>query len=175
MALLAIRAFFPTPGEGAIGSLDYPSDVRQKLALKSLSWKCTECGADCATALPEPTPEWISANAEMDKKLQDQVAQMQIGVRVAKEQKADELKSEDEEKNKKESEEEKVKEEKVESKIEATEPRRQEVRVETPRRRQEESSTSENILSILTLCILIAIIGILLKKAFSSSQISSSL
>jgi ubiquitin-conjugating enzyme E2 J1 len=32
--LLAIIGFMPTPGQGAIGSLDYPADERKKLAKK---------------------------------------------------------------------------------------------------------------------------------------------
>ena len=34
-ALLAIIGFMPTPGQGTIGSLDYPPEERKKLAKKS--------------------------------------------------------------------------------------------------------------------------------------------
>ncbi|KAG7213594.1 hypothetical protein KM043_002848 [Ampulex compressa] len=43
-ALLALIAFMPTPGNGTIGSLDYSTEERQKLAKKSLSWQCDACG-----------------------------------------------------------------------------------------------------------------------------------
>lgn len=43
-ALLALIAFMPTPGKGTIGSLDYSAEERQKLAMKSLHWKCDICG-----------------------------------------------------------------------------------------------------------------------------------
>ncbi|XP_015519067.1 ubiquitin-conjugating enzyme E2 J1 isoform X1 [Neodiprion pinetum] len=43
-ALLALIAFMPTPGNGTIGSLDYSTEERQKLAKKSLSWQCDSCG-----------------------------------------------------------------------------------------------------------------------------------
>ncbi|GMR36413.1 hypothetical protein PMAYCL1PPCAC_06608 [Pristionchus mayeri] len=42
-ALLAIIGFMPTSGQGAIGSADYPSKERKKLALQSKKWKCNEC------------------------------------------------------------------------------------------------------------------------------------
>lgn len=43
-ALLALISFMPTPGNGTIGSLDYSTEERQKLAKKSLNWKCDTCG-----------------------------------------------------------------------------------------------------------------------------------
>lgn len=43
-ALLALIAFMPTPGHGTIGSLDYSTEERQKLAKKSLNWQCDTCG-----------------------------------------------------------------------------------------------------------------------------------
>ncbi|XP_058804187.1 ubiquitin-conjugating enzyme E2 J1-like [Phymastichus coffea] len=43
-ALLALIAFMPTLGNGTIGSLDYSAEERQKLAKKSLSWRCDNCG-----------------------------------------------------------------------------------------------------------------------------------
>ena len=39
-ALTAIRAFFPTPPEGAVGSLDWSDDVRRELAERS--WRARE-------------------------------------------------------------------------------------------------------------------------------------
>ncbi|XP_032788393.1 ubiquitin-conjugating enzyme E2 J1 [Daphnia magna] len=43
-ALLAIIGFMPSPGMGAIASLDYSQEERQKLAKKSLEFVCPECG-----------------------------------------------------------------------------------------------------------------------------------
>ena len=36
----ALRSHFPTPGDGAIGALDWPSDVRKRLAAESLQFVC---------------------------------------------------------------------------------------------------------------------------------------
>uniref|UniRef100_A0A1B6D8V1 UBC core domain-containing protein n=1 Tax=Clastoptera arizonana TaxID=38151 RepID=A0A1B6D8V1_9HEMI len=43
-ALLALRAFMPTPGNGTIGSLDYTPKERELLARSSQNWKCSSCG-----------------------------------------------------------------------------------------------------------------------------------
>lgn len=43
-ALLAIIGFMPSPGMGAIASLDYTQEERQRLAKKSLEFVCPECG-----------------------------------------------------------------------------------------------------------------------------------
>jgi len=53
-ALTALIGFFPTPGNGAIGALDYPDDERQKLAVLSTSWCCSQCGSKNANALIDP-------------------------------------------------------------------------------------------------------------------------
>lgn len=45
-ALLAIIGFMPTPSQGTIGSLDYPSDERKKLAKKSVHFTCPDCGGE---------------------------------------------------------------------------------------------------------------------------------
>ena len=34
----------PTPSQGTIGSLDYPSEERKKLAKKSSNFICPDCG-----------------------------------------------------------------------------------------------------------------------------------
>jgi len=52
-ALLAIIGFMPTPGQGTIGSLDYPSDERQRLARRSAEWACPDCGR-VSQLLPAP-------------------------------------------------------------------------------------------------------------------------
>lgn len=44
-ALVALRSFMTAPGnEGAIGSLNFSPEERKKLALKSQTWACHECG-----------------------------------------------------------------------------------------------------------------------------------
>jgi len=49
---LAIIGFFPTRGDGAIASLDWSKQERQKLSHASLKWKCDKCGSYNLTALP---------------------------------------------------------------------------------------------------------------------------
>ena len=39
----ALRSFFPTPGDGAIGAIDWPPEMRKKLAVESLEWTCNIC------------------------------------------------------------------------------------------------------------------------------------
>ncbi|XP_055356742.1 uncharacterized protein LOC129601857 [Paramacrobiotus metropolitanus] len=66
-ALKALIGFMPTPGNGAIGSLDLPDSHRRQLAIASRNWKCPECQtANCDllvscstsgnTSTPTPTP-----------------------------------------------------------------------------------------------------------------------
>jgi len=44
-ALVALRSFMTTPGnEGAIGSVNFSPEERRKLANKSRSWECRDCG-----------------------------------------------------------------------------------------------------------------------------------
>jgi len=50
--ILAIIGFFPTRGDGAIASLDWSKQEREKLAKASLGWKCEKCGSYNLTALP---------------------------------------------------------------------------------------------------------------------------
>ncbi len=43
--LEAITAFFPIKEDrDAIGSIDYPPEVRKKWAIQSKKWKCDQCG-----------------------------------------------------------------------------------------------------------------------------------
>jgi len=58
-ALMAIIGFLPSPGKGAIGALDYPSEERKKLAKRSKDWKCPVCGVENHLLLR--TPEASSA------------------------------------------------------------------------------------------------------------------
>ncbi|KAJ1565486.1 Ubiquitin-conjugating enzyme E2 J1, partial [Nowakowskiella sp. JEL0078] len=43
LALVAIISFFPTKGEGAIGSLDYTDEERRIFSKKSRQWSCKIC------------------------------------------------------------------------------------------------------------------------------------
>lgn len=43
-ALVALIGFLPTPGEGALGALDYSADERRALARKSVHFCCPKCG-----------------------------------------------------------------------------------------------------------------------------------
>jgi ubiquitin-conjugating enzyme E2 J1 len=44
LILEALISFLPTPADGAIGSLDWSSQERKRLATASQSWKCPHCG-----------------------------------------------------------------------------------------------------------------------------------
>ena len=74
----------PTPGQGTIGSLDYPPEERKKLAKKSTAFSCEEC---CSSGAPilnllksreeekdEDSSQGKLARAEEAKKLAMQVS-----------------------------------------------------------------------------------------------------
>lgn len=74
----------PTPGQGTIGSLDYPPEERKKLAKKSTTFSCEEC---CSNGVPilnllksreeeqdEDNSQGKLARAEEAKKLAMQVS-----------------------------------------------------------------------------------------------------
>ena len=52
-ALIAIISFIPTPGEGAIGALDYSERERAEFAKASRDFVCLKCGSKNAEALPD--------------------------------------------------------------------------------------------------------------------------
>lgn len=68
-ALLAIIAFMPTPGNGTIGSLDYTKAERQRLARKSHSWECPECGklSDLLPPINSPKAPQASSVTKYEK------------------------------------------------------------------------------------------------------------
>lgn len=76
-ALLAIIAFMPTPGQGTIGSLDYPKDERQRLARRSKSWTCDTCGCP-RELLPEPGEGATSTDQKQQQEMQDIVQNMAL-------------------------------------------------------------------------------------------------
>lgn len=53
----ALRSHFPMPGDGAIGALDWPSELRQRLARESLDWCAQGSSKPNRELLPELTPE----------------------------------------------------------------------------------------------------------------------
>eukprot|EP00928_Gymnodinium_smaydae_P016276 TRINITY_DN16080_c0_g1_i1.p1 TRINITY_DN16080_c0_g1~~TRINITY_DN16080_c0_g1_i1.p1 ORF type:complete len:351 (-),score=78.67 TRINITY_DN16080_c0_g1_i1:122-1174(-) len=61
----ALRSHFPVPGDGAIGALDWPSDLRRKLAKESLDFVCGGQGnKKNRELLPELSPEEIAEDGE---------------------------------------------------------------------------------------------------------------
>ncbi|KAF8819048.1 ubiquitin-conjugating enzyme subfamily protein, partial [Cardiosporidium cionae] len=58
----ALCAFFSTPGEGAIHSLDWSPEIRKKLAKESTGWTCSTCqksneelvAENCSESPPKP-------------------------------------------------------------------------------------------------------------------------
>jgi len=76
-ALLAIIAFMPTPGQGTIGSLDYPKDERQRLARRSTTWTCENCGCP-KDLLPEPGEGATSTDEKQQQEMQDIVQNMAL-------------------------------------------------------------------------------------------------
>ncbi|KAL1234112.1 Ubiquitin-conjugating enzyme E2 [Trichinella pseudospiralis] len=65
--LLAIVGFMPTPGEGAIGSLDFSKDERRELAKKSLEFYCSTCDLVMKDALPPVTVASVDEANEAKK------------------------------------------------------------------------------------------------------------
>ncbi|PWY97095.1 UBC-like protein [Testicularia cyperi] len=57
-ALLGLQTFMTAKAEAAvgIGALDYPADVREKLALESRKWRCPTCAQTNLELLPDPDP-----------------------------------------------------------------------------------------------------------------------
>ncbi|XP_067946281.1 ubiquitin-conjugating enzyme E2 J1-like [Watersipora subatra] len=73
-ALLAIIGFMPSPGHGAIGSLDYTSGERVKLSRRSTSFVCEVCG---------PTSGKVLALTDKSKKTQEEIAALAAQLSMA--------------------------------------------------------------------------------------------
>lgn len=56
LILEALISFLPTPADGAIGALDWSSEERKRLAVKSRSFYCNRCG-QCVDLLPKLDPD----------------------------------------------------------------------------------------------------------------------
>jgi len=72
-ALLAIIGFMPTPGNGAIGALDYTDEERQVLAKKSVDWRCQTCNACMKEILLPLTTTGDNNEASEAKELAKQI------------------------------------------------------------------------------------------------------
>jgi ubiquitin-conjugating enzyme E2 J1 len=74
--LTALIAFFPTPGNGAIGSLEYSSHERKEYALRSNAYTCELCGKSNLELLPD-LAEGVSERAgmpQLPKEVTDTIA-----------------------------------------------------------------------------------------------------
>ncbi|CAF1229034.1 unnamed protein product [Rotaria magnacalcarata] len=71
-ALLAIIGFMETPGEGALGSLDYTPEERKLLAKKSHSYKCPKCDITNGEVLLPLSEKSVDAQKEA-KELANQI------------------------------------------------------------------------------------------------------
>ena len=74
----ALRSFFPTPGDGAIGALDWPADIRRNLAAESSSWVCNLCSKPNSEILPfsEERPDKEPAEHRKDLFLEPRIQEM---------------------------------------------------------------------------------------------------
>mmetsp|Transcript_17552 Transcript_17552/g.40636 ORF Transcript_17552/g.40636 Transcript_17552/m.40636 type:complete len:336 (-) Transcript_17552:69-1076(-) len=59
----ALRSHFPMPDDGAVGALDWPSEVRRRLAKESLSFVCQPGSRPNRELLPELTADEVSEDA----------------------------------------------------------------------------------------------------------------
>jgi hypothetical protein len=74
--LIAIISFFSTPGEGAVGALDWSKEAREQCAKESWKFVCSVCKSENATSLAteaeqpssflEPEPEMALKVKNMD-------------------------------------------------------------------------------------------------------------
>ncbi|ELR15179.1 Ubiquitinconjugating enzyme subfamily protein [Acanthamoeba castellanii str. Neff] len=62
--LVALIGFLPTPGEGALGALDYSADERRALARKSVHFCCPKCGPIANILPPVSSSSSTSGNEE---------------------------------------------------------------------------------------------------------------
>lgn len=51
--LVALIAFMPTKGDGAIASLDWSEEERRKLAIQSIAYKCEKVRVRTDATVPE--------------------------------------------------------------------------------------------------------------------------
>eukprot|EP01137_Pigoraptor_chileana_P026326 Opistho-2@97136 len=74
--LLAIISFMPTKGNGAIGALDYSTEERKRLAVKSPAWVCSACGTCNKDVLVNAPTDPAAIGATLSKDDADAIAQI---------------------------------------------------------------------------------------------------
>uniref|UniRef100_A0A1I7VF99 UBIQUITIN_CONJUGAT_2 domain-containing protein n=1 Tax=Loa loa TaxID=7209 RepID=A0A1I7VF99_LOALO len=87
-ALLALIGFMPTHAAGALGSLEYPSEERRRLAKISHEWVCKECGLCMRNALASKTVSGDNADAIEARRLATQIS-MKEGKEARKQEAVD--------------------------------------------------------------------------------------
>mmetsp|Transcript_11299 Transcript_11299/g.28570 ORF Transcript_11299/g.28570 Transcript_11299/m.28570 type:complete len:371 (+) Transcript_11299:265-1377(+) len=76
LILEALISFLPTPGDGAIGALDYKPEERRKLAKQSQSFCCPVCGP-VEKLLPKLDPEKKKSSKSGESAFSKQIAELQ--------------------------------------------------------------------------------------------------
>ena len=69
MKLFSSKGFMPTPSKGTIGSLNYPTEERKKLAKKSLTYACPDCGVISEFLKSQNSEDSITSTAEEAKEI----------------------------------------------------------------------------------------------------------
>eukprot|EP00536_Pseudo-nitzschia_multiseries_P008240 jgi/Psemu1/66422/estExt_Genemark1.C_2070029 len=78
LILEALISFLPTPGDGAIGALDYKPEERRRLAKLSQTWCCPTCGP-IAKLIPTVDPEKKkSAKTGAGSSFSKQIAELKL-------------------------------------------------------------------------------------------------
>ena len=75
LILEALISFLPTPGDGAIGALDYKPEDRRRLAKQSQSFCCPVCGP-VETLLPKLDPEKKKSSRSGESAFSKQIAEL---------------------------------------------------------------------------------------------------
>jgi len=76
LILEALISFLPTPGDGAIGALDYKPEERRRLAKLSQSFVCPHCGPT-AQLLPKIDPEKKKSSKKSRGTFSKEIAELQ--------------------------------------------------------------------------------------------------
>lgn len=137
--LVAMRAFMPTPGAGAIGALDYPPPARRRLAKQSLGWTCLECNCkNSETLSPKTQGDHVVTETQTT---QEAGGNPQVVEEVSPRSSIDEAQAN------------------------AEDPVQNITETQTPQRQTVPMATSEKQWILLTMAIIMGIIAILIKKA----------
>ena len=65
----------PTPGQGTIGSLDYPAEERKRLARRSSGFVCPDCGSTSLLLKAEEEEAGDAAAAERESQEMKEIVQ----------------------------------------------------------------------------------------------------